>query len=303
MTTYQHAAYIRECLESVIAQTFPGTLEVLVGDDVSVDGTREVVEEIARGDSRVRAFLHSSNLGPSANLHFLVARARGDFIAHLDGDDFWLPGKLAAQLRVLAGDAGVAAVYCNAQVVDDTGRRLGDFNRRVPARLGINALLRKGNFLNHSSLLYRATSRDVVLGMEGAFIDYRLHFRLLRYGALAYVDEDLVGHRWRTGGSMIRTMPNAVCEGHLDAFREAVGGGANPADLRAAIGRFWGKVLVHALIAGRWAGVGTWARRLTSDPLLKYSRFQLLAASLLALPRAIASWHRRRQGAETVFFP
>ena len=302
VTTYQHGSYIRQCLESVLAQDIDGTLEVLVGDDGSVDGTRDSVDAMARDDIRVRAFHHSRNLGPTGNLCFLVAQARGLFVAHLDGDDFWLPGKLREQLRVLVDDANVVAVYCNAVVVGDDGRSLGVFNREVPARLDLHALLCRGNFLNHSSLVYRASAREAILGIGKPFIDYRLHLRLLRHGALAYVDRVLVGHRWRTRGSMIRTMQSAVCEGHLDAFREAVSSGASHADLQAAIGHFWGKIMIQTLLAGRWAELRRWAKKLTGDPLLQFSNRQLMSASLLALPRAIASWQRRRRG-DAVFFP
>jgi len=302
ITTYQHAAYIARCIESVLAQECDAGIEVLVGDDGSTDGTRAAIDAIAARDPRVQPFHHPHNLGPTGNLAFLVARARGACIAHLDGDDHWLPGKLAAQLAVIDTDPDVAAVYCNARVVDAEDRTLGVFNRDVPARLDLHALLHRGNVLNHSSLLYRASARDAVLGIAGPFIDYRLHVRLLRHGGLGYVDEVLVVHRWRTAGSMIRTMPTAVYEGHLDAFREAAASGASRSDLRAAVGHFWGKVLVQGVLARRWKMVVAWGRRLVAEPGLGMPCASLLLASLLAVPRALRSrWQRRPPDA--VFFP
>lgn len=303
VTTYQHAAYIRQCLASVLAQGFAGTLEVLVGDDGSTDGTRDAIDAVARDDARVRPFHHPDNLGPTGNLRFLVSRARGRFIAHLDGDDFWMPSKLSAQLPLMQADAGVVAVYCNATIIGGGDRRLGAFNKDVPLRIDLHALLRRGNFLNHSSLVYRAQARDAVLGIAKPFVDYRLHIRLLRFGALAYVDEELVGHRWRTGGSMISTMPGAVYEGQLDAFREAVTGGATNADVQSAIGHYWGKIMIQAVLAGRWADALKWARELRDDPVLRVSTGRLLAAAMLAGPRAIASWSHRHRRGQSVYFP
>lgn len=303
ITTYQHVAFIRQCLESVLSQDFCGTLEALVGDDGSLDGTRALIDSIGLRDSRIRAFHHERNVGPSANLQFLVSQARGRFIAHLDGDDYWLPGKLAAQLKVLQKDAGVVAVYCNAQVVSEAGRNLGVFNGELPTRLSSHELLRRGNFLNHSTVLYPASVRDAVAGIKGPFIDYRVHLRFLQHGAIAYVNTIYAGHRWRTIGSMIRTMPKAVCEGHIDAFHEAIAAGVDRADADAAVGRFWGKVLVQALITRRFAEVRYWGMRIINDSALQFSVRQLVAASLLAVPRAFASWVRRCGSSRSVFFP
>lgn len=302
VTTFEHGAYIRECLESVLAQVFEGTLELLVGDDRSTDGARAIIDGIAMGDPRVRVFHHEQKLGPTPNLQFLVSQARGAAIAHLDGDDYWLPGKLAAQWELLSGDGDIAACYTNATVVAEDGMVLGRFNEGVGVRVDRPQLLRRGNFLNHSSLLYRSSARDAVLGMPPPFIDYRLHLRLLRHGALGYIDEPLVGYRWRTPGSMIRTFPRAVCDGHLDAFEEARRDGAEPADLRAAMGHFWGKVLVQSFASLDLNGAKQIARGLLAIPGTGASRAWLSWQSMLGLPRAVRSWFRRR-GVNPVYFP
>lgn len=302
VTTYEHGAYIRECLESVLAQVFEGTLELLVGDDGSKDGARAVIDGIAMCDSRVRVFHHERKLGPTQNLQFLVSRARGAAVAHLDGDDFWMPGKLAAQWELLSGDDAMAACYTNATVVASDGMALGRFNSDVGASVDRAQLLRRGNFLNHSSLLYRSCARDAVLGMPPPFIDYRLHLRLLRHGTLGYIDRPLVGYRWRTPGSMIRTFPRAVCDGHLDAFEEARKDGAEPTELRTAMGYFWSKVLIQSIVSHDLRGAKRVARGLLAMPGTGVSWAWLSWQSMLALPRAVLSWFRRR-GANPVYFP
>lgn len=302
VTTYQQGAFIGQCLESVLAQVFEGTLELLVGDDGSTDGARAIIDDIAMNDPRVSVFHHERTLGPTQNLQFLVSRARGSAIAHLDGDDFWMPGKLATQWELLSGNNGMAACYTNAIVVARDGMVLGRFNGDVGAGVDLSQLLRRGNFLNHSSLLYRSSARDAVLGMPPPFIDYRLHVRLLRHGALGYIDRPLVGYRWRTPGSMIRTFPRAVCDGHLDAFEEARKDGAEPADLRAAMGRFWSKVLIQSIVSHDVRGAKRVARGLRAMPGTDVSWAWLSWQSILALPRAVLSWFRRR-GANSVYFP
>ena len=73
----------------------------------------------------IRYFRHENRLGPGGNYQFLIGQARGEYIAHLDGDDYWLPGKLTAQLGVLDVSPECVAVYANAICVNDAGALLG----------------------------------------------------------------------------------------------------------------------------------------------------------------------------------
>lgn len=300
VTTYQHARFIRRCMESVLSQSFPGTLELIVGDDGSTDGTRELVAELAARDPRVRAVFHAFNLGPTGNLDSLVAMARGRAIAHLDGDDAWEGGKLAVQLGLLDADPGIVAVYSNAWVVTPDDRPLGLFNRDVPPRIDMKELLRRGNFLNHSSLLYRAAVADAVLGMGTSWIDYRLHLRLASRGGLGYVDAPLVVHRWRTPGSMISTMPRAVIDGHVDAFIQALEVGADPSEVRHAAGRAWGTVLIQGMAVRDFSSLRYFTQRLRELPSLGANVAWFAAQLALSPVRALHSWTSRRRG---IFFP
>src|SRR5690242_6587309 len=132
VTTFRHAPFIRQCLESVLEQDFDGAIELLVGDDGSTDGTRDIIADVASRDVRVVPVFHPRNLGPTGNLESLVARAKGGTIAHLDGDDAWRPGKLRAQYSVLARSPAVVAVYTNAELAAADDRPLGVFNSGVP---------------------------------------------------------------------------------------------------------------------------------------------------------------------------
>jgi hypothetical protein len=164
----------------------------------------------------------------------------------------------------------------------------------------VGELLRRGNFLNHSSLLYRAVAKDAVLGMRPPWIDYRLHVRLASRGALAYVDAPLVVHRWRTPGSMIRTMPNAVLDGHIDAFAEALALGAPAPDVRRAAGHAWCKVLVQGVAARDLTSVRYFTRRLRALPGVEVTHAWLLAQIARAPARALQSWVSRKRG---IYFP
>jgi len=93
--TRNQEQFIRQCLESVLEQRGDWDLEVLVGDDCSEDRTGSIIESIARENpGRVMYICHPSNIGAVANMQLLISRACGQFIARLDADDYWPPGKL-----------------------------------------------------------------------------------------------------------------------------------------------------------------------------------------------------------------
>lgn len=90
MSSYNHEGYIRQALDSVIMQRTNFKYEILVGDDASQDGTPEILKEYSLVYPDIlRVFLRERNLGVSRNAYELTTQARGEYIASLDGDDFW----------------------------------------------------------------------------------------------------------------------------------------------------------------------------------------------------------------------
>jgi glycosyltransferase involved in cell wall biosynthesis len=98
--TYNHAPYLRQCLDSILAQQVGVPFEVVIRDDGSRDTTPAIVAEYAaRHPGVVRALPVERNIGANANLLTTFAAAEGDYIAVCEGDDFWTDrAKLAKQL-------------------------------------------------------------------------------------------------------------------------------------------------------------------------------------------------------------
>ena len=89
--TYNYGHFIEEAVDSVLAQDFPREqMEILVVDDGSADDTAERVRKYGQ---RIQ-FYCKPNGGQASTLNFGIERARGEIVAFLDGDDYWLPGKL-----------------------------------------------------------------------------------------------------------------------------------------------------------------------------------------------------------------
>ncbi|MGV8050829.1 MAG: glycosyltransferase family 2 protein [Anaerolineaceae bacterium] len=248
IVTLNHERYIRDCLMSVIAQSSDVTLEILVGDDFSEDGTSAIVDNLLGEYSHlIRYFRHEPRLGPTANYQFLIREAKGKFIAHLDGDDFWLPGKLAAQVSFLTQHPDCSAVYSNALAIRDDGVLLGLFNNPQPPKFNINGLLRRGNFLNHSSLLYRASLRKDVLALPTPFLDYRVHLCHARHGAIGYLNQVMVGYRVSSSSSMIVHANDLVRRLYWEALLDASRGSVNAGDLAGGMAEFARSVFFRSL--------------------------------------------------------
>ena len=116
---YNCAATIAETLESVLAQDH-GAVEVIVVNDGSKDHTLEVLHGF--GD-RIRV-VDQANAGPPAARNAGIAAARGEYLAFVDADDIWLPGKVSAQVRHLEAHPEVGTVFTEWFVweVDADGR-------------------------------------------------------------------------------------------------------------------------------------------------------------------------------------
>jgi glycosyltransferase involved in cell wall biosynthesis len=108
--TYNYGHFIEEAVDSVLAQDFPPEqMEILVVDDGSADDTADRVRKY--GD-RIQFFC-KPNGGQASALNFGIARARGEIVAFLDGDDYWLPGKLQRIVAEFEKHPQAGMVYHN----------------------------------------------------------------------------------------------------------------------------------------------------------------------------------------------
>lgn len=93
MPAYGAEAYIEEAIASVQAQTYENW-ELLVLEDCSPDRCAQIVEDLAREDSRIRLLRNEKNMGVARTRNRGLDLCRGDYVALLDSDDLWRPTKL-----------------------------------------------------------------------------------------------------------------------------------------------------------------------------------------------------------------
>lgn len=118
--TYNREVLLRATIESVLAQTYP-RVEYIVVDDGSVDGTREVCARYPA----VR-YLYQRNAGQSSAINAGWAQASGKYLMYLSSDDLLKPAAIAEMVALAENGGGVVVVYPDYEVIDETGRHLGN---------------------------------------------------------------------------------------------------------------------------------------------------------------------------------
>jgi glycosyltransferase involved in cell wall biosynthesis len=122
MTSYNYGSYISKAIASVLDQTF-ADFELIVLDDGSVDGSRDIIRRYADADSRVKYVFHEANAGIASTNNEGIETASGKFIAFINSDDLWARDKLEKQLAILEKDEDVV-VWTEGAIINKDGRPL-----------------------------------------------------------------------------------------------------------------------------------------------------------------------------------
>lgn len=276
--TRNRRALLERTLTSVLAQEGV-ELAVVVVDEASTDGTAGFLASVA--DPRVSIAHHPEPRGVAAARNAGLERVDTDWVAFVDDDDLWAPGKLAAQLEALAANPG-SEWSCTGAIVVDANLSIAGAEA-VPAAEGLVDRLLEYNAIpgGGSSVL---ASTAVVCALGGfdpelrVVADWDLWIRLALRSPLAAVDRPLVGYL-RHAGSMSR---------ELEAIRhelERVAAKHAPARSERGLDFAWERWLVWAAAMHRRAG----HRR---DPAGIYARLALQRRQPVLLAKAVlaAAW-------------
>lgn len=176
VVTYNQEMYIGECLQSLVDQEVDFEYEIIVGDDCSTDNTPRIINDYVHNYPHlVRAILHKKNIGASRNYAAVHESARGEYIAHLDGDDYALPGKLQSQSDFLDRNPECNLLW--TPVLISSSGELYEQNRRfrenaLGRRYRKSDLIKYGTIGTNSSKMYRKSHSGVFDVPEFGLIDY-----------------------------------------------------------------------------------------------------------------------------------
>ena len=118
--TYNHEAFVKQAIESFLMQKTNFMFEIIIGDDCSTDGTKKILNEYKKKyPELIRVIARRKNIGAHRNFSNVVACAKGKYLAHCEGDDFWTDcDKLQKQVDFLEQNPDYI-ICCNyTRVID-----------------------------------------------------------------------------------------------------------------------------------------------------------------------------------------
>lgn len=197
MPVYNAERYIREAIDSILAQTCTDW-ELILIDDASRDRSAEVAKAYAAQDRRIRYYANEVNLGVAKTRNRALSLARGEFVAPLDNDDVALPTRLEEQVRFLRTHQDHALVASDLEIIDEESRRVA--MRTYPHRdEEIRASLSRMNPIANPASMFR---RSAFLALGGTYDetvcpveDYEFVTRIALQFKLANLDRRLTRYR------------------------------------------------------------------------------------------------------------
>lgn len=195
---YNGARWIREAIESVLAQTYKD-FELIIVDDGSTDSSGKIVS-LYSNDARV-CYIYQKNRGFSAAINKGIRESSGDFVGFIGQDDLWMPKKLKEQVNYLRKHQNVDLVHSNYYIIDLEGKIVKKRNTKMqePPSTGENVKeLFLGNFIAFETVLVRKKSLEEVGVFDErmiAFSDHDMWLRIAGSSNIGYIDLPLVKKR------------------------------------------------------------------------------------------------------------
>jgi glycosyltransferase involved in cell wall biosynthesis len=309
MITYNHERFIRQALDSALMQDVDFDFEIVVGEDLSTDGTRSILLEYAQKyPGKVRLSLREKNMGAVTNFYTTLTECRGEYVALLEGDDFWTdPQKLRRQVAFLDEHRDYVSCFHNVNGrFEDRSRPDYSYVRGDQTEKDTYVLedLLKVNVIPTCSCVFRRGLFDPIptwaFGLKMG--DYPLHLLNAQYGKTGYLDLNMAVYRVHSGG--VWTGMNAMTQLLVDLkLFECLATGLKPRFRAAAR---------HALSLREWnlgnayarSGERTLARRyvlrsIKNSPMSSRPRLRtkLKVLARVSMPALFGEFDKERRNA------
>lgn len=204
MITYKHASFITQALDSVLEQEAPFDFEVVVGDDASPDETPAILQEYAsQYPEKIQLTLRTRNVGMHQNLEETLGACRGDYVALLEGDDYWTsPHKLARQAAFMDANPSIALSFHPVDILHEASVHVEVPDLQgAPAEVKFERLV-SGNCISTCSVMFRRSLftgyPDWFYGLKMA--DWPLFILLASLGDVRSLPYNMAAYRVHTGG-------------------------------------------------------------------------------------------------------
>jgi len=220
MPAYNSAATIGVAIESLLAQSF-GDFELIVSDNASTDATREIVEDLARRDRRIRYLRHNENIGANLNYTHAFAQSSGEFFKWSSSSDWCAPEFLAACLKSLEPKAEAVLAAPRTRLFEGEPSNYREYTHDVeildatPSQRLQHLLqdLRLNNVMNGLIRSKALRTTRLIRPYFGADVVLMGHLTLL--GAFLFVDAPLYYRRMEIATSTALQGADAVERHHF----------------------------------------------------------------------------------------
>ena len=159
VVSYNHEAYIRECLDRILEQEMDFSYEIMVGNDCSTDGTARVLEEYR---DKIEIVNRPENLGLCNNLYDLFLRAKGKYVFNFSGDDYLYDSKaLQKQIDFLENHPEYYAVSAwNYMYKESEGKIYANYDESCPTEFTLEDFLREASILTTHGVMRNTYAAD-----------------------------------------------------------------------------------------------------------------------------------------------
>lgn len=204
MITYNHEAFIAQSIESVLMQKTEFPYELVIGEDCSTDNTRAICLEYQRKyPDKIRLLMPETNLGVCSNGLNTFAACNGEYIAFIEGDDYWTtPDKLQKQVDFLDAHLDFALCYARDAIVDELSDNQVRPSTRVHKDISTIEDVCKECYIMSASLVFRNIP-DIAAVFKTGLNSF--HWVLLvfvaQYGKIKFIDEVMSVYRCHAGGT------------------------------------------------------------------------------------------------------
>lgn len=192
IVTYNQEKYIAQCLKSIVNQQTDFDFEIIISDDCSTDNTKKIITDFSKKYPKIiKPIFHKKNFGDSglSNYKYVHRQAKGEYVAHIDGDDLMLPLKLLKQKRYLDEHTNCPLVAHRMEIWRN-GCQVG-VTKDSNSYITLTELLIQHPIFLHSSIMYRSTMINNIYYTAQNFIDYYLYVAAAKKGDIGFIDDAL----------------------------------------------------------------------------------------------------------------
>lgn len=199
VVTYNQENYIRQCLDSILAQEGDFDYEVIIADDCSTDGTGRICNEYGAKYPQFKIYHHPKNIGLLANWEFVMNRCEGEYVALLEGDDYWITtDKLQKQIAFLNSHPDYSGVFTRAKIhYMEEGMEVSS-ERLLPAleeREYSEREICEDFYVLSSSLMFRNCLRPIHYSDQLLYADLYTFILLSKKGKMYCIGEQTAAYR------------------------------------------------------------------------------------------------------------